>query len=84
MWIECIGILIDKSLDNLGIDTSNTEQHVRHMFNTDCIESYREMKDDNGDTIPDEVIVYTKGNGSFVLKHSYNEFKEMINVSKII
>lgn len=78
MWIEVTGILVNKALAEIGIDTTNSEEHVRHYFNTDCIESFRELLDDDSNVIPNEVIVYTKGNGSFVLKHGYEEFKTMI------
>lgn len=78
MWVELKGLLVDKSLSNLGIDTTEQEIEVKFAFNTECIEAFRQVIDDNGNNVPDESIIYLKGNETFVVKHTYEELRKLL------
>jgi hypothetical protein len=78
MWIEVKGLVIDKTLSDLGLDNSGVEIEVRLEINTNSIEGYREVLLDDGTVSEDEVLVYLNGSGSFIIRHSYDEFKKLI------
>lgn len=78
MLIEVRGLLIDKSLEKLGIDGEENEVEVRMAFKASAIEGIREILDDEGNIIKNEVMLYTSGNESFVIRNSYDEIKQLL------
>ena len=84
MWLEFKGIVKDNSLADLGINDSGEELEIRLTYHIDTIEGYRELVTDEGFLKQDESILYLQGNSSFVVKHSYDELKKMINDNKTV
>ena len=79
MWIEVKGLVIDKTLADLGLDNSGVEIEVRLEINTNSIEGFREVLLEDGTVSEDEVLVYLNGSGSFIIRHSYDEFKKLVS-----
>lgn len=78
MWIELNVLIVNKSLSDLGIEDMDEETQVKMRFNKNRIECYRQLLNEDGEIIPDETIIYTIGNGSFVVKHNYYQISELL------
>jgi hypothetical protein len=80
MLVELRGLLIDKSLVDLGIDpSSSNEIEVRLVFQKSAIHGVREVLDDDGNVISGECIIYTACNETFVVRNSFDELKKIMN-----
>jgi hypothetical protein len=84
MWVEFKGIVKDNSLADLGIMNAGEETVIRLTFHIDTVEGYRELISDDGILKEDESVLYLHNDSSFVVKHSYDELKKMINDNKTI
>lgn len=78
MWIELNVLIVNKSLSDLGIDTIEDEKQVKMRFNKKTIEGLRQILDDDGEIISDETMIYTVGNGSFIVKHNYYDITALL------
>jgi hypothetical protein len=76
MWIEVEAILENTRLKEMDIPCEAT---ARMMINTDDLEAYREILDEDSNIVDDEMMIYLKQNGSFAIKYNYSSFKTLIN-----
>ena len=83
MWVELKGLVVDNSLADLGIDSKSEEVVIKLVFNIDAIDGYREMITSEGVRVEDEMLLYTS-NGTFVVQHSFEELKKLINDCKTV
>lgn len=74
MWIEVEIILENARLKEMNIASEST---ARMMINTEDVEAFREVLDDDSMVVKDEVMIYLKKNGSYVIKANYNNFKKL-------